>query len=32
MASVAVTYGPNEKNNWVWVTPKIETDYNKQIF
>lgn len=31
IASMAVTYGPHEKNEWTWVIPKRETDYNKAI-
>lgn len=28
---LAVTYGPQDKNNWTWVIPSRETDYNKLI-
>ena len=28
---VAVSFGPNEKNNWTWCIPRNETDYNKGI-
>ena len=31
MSSYAVTFGPNEKNNWTWCIPRNETDYNKGI-
>lgn len=31
MTSFAVTYGPNEKNNWTWCIPQQETDYNRGI-
>ena len=31
MSSYAVSFGPNEKNNWTWVIPRNETDYNKGI-
>ncbi|MBQ6300421.1 MAG: RagB/SusD family nutrient uptake outer membrane protein, partial [Bacteroidales bacterium] len=31
MSSYAVTYGPNEKNNWTWTIPRQETDFNKGI-
>ena len=31
IASMAVSYGPHEKNEWTWVIPKRETDYNKAI-
>ncbi len=31
MSSYAVTFGPNEKNNWTWIIPRNETDYNKGI-
>ena len=31
MTAVAVTIGPHEKNEWTWVIPKKETDYNKAI-
>ena len=31
MSSYAVSYGPNEKNNWTWTIPRQETDYNKGI-
>ena len=27
--AVAVTINPNEANNWTWVVPQLETDYNK---
>ena len=28
-SAVAVTIGVNEVNNWMWVVPQLETDYNK---
>ncbi len=28
-SAVAITIGVNEVNNWVWVVPERETDYNK---
>jgi len=31
MSSYAVSFGPNEKNNWTWCIPRNETDYNKGI-
>ncbi|NMB37595.1 MAG: RagB/SusD family nutrient uptake outer membrane protein [Bacteroidales bacterium] len=31
LSAVAVTIGPHEKNEWTWVIPKKETDYNKEI-
>ena len=31
MSSYAVSFGPNEKNNWTWTIPRNETDYNKGI-
>ncbi|MBO4842064.1 MAG: RagB/SusD family nutrient uptake outer membrane protein [Bacteroidales bacterium] len=31
MSSYAISYGPNEKNNWTWCIPQQETDYNKGI-
>ena len=31
MSSYAVSFGPNEKNNWTWNIPRTETDYNKGI-
>ena len=31
MSSYAVSFGPNEKNNWTWIIPRNETDYNKGI-
>lgn len=30
-SAFAVTIKPNEKNNWTWVIPSRETDYNKLI-
>ena len=26
--TLAVTYGPADKNKWVWKIPQKETDYN----
>jgi len=31
VSTLDVTYGPIEKNNWVWKIPQKETDYNKLI-
>ena len=31
IASMAVSYGPHDKNEWTWVIPKKETDYNPLI-
>lgn len=31
ITTLDVTYGPAEKNNWVWKLPEKETDYNKLI-
>ncbi len=31
MSQYAISFGPNEKNNWTWTIPRIETDYNKGI-
>jgi len=31
LSTLDVTYGPTEKNNWVWKIPEKETDYNKAI-
>ena len=31
ISTLAVTYGPTEKNNWVWKIPEKETDYNKAL-
>ncbi len=31
IAALAVSYGPQERNNWTWVIPSRETDYNKLI-
>ncbi len=31
LPTLDVTYGPAEKNNWVWKIPEKETDYNKLI-
>ena len=31
MSTYAVTFGPNEKNNWTFIIPRQETDYNKGI-
>jgi hypothetical protein len=28
---LAVEFGPNVKNNWVWKIPEKETEYNKLI-
>lgn len=31
ITALAVSYGPQERNNWTWVIPSRETDYNKLI-
>lgn len=31
VSTLDVTYGPTEKNNWVWKIPEKETDYNKAL-
>lgn len=31
ISALAVSYGPQERNNWTWVIPSRETDYNKLI-
>ena len=31
MSNYAVSFGPNEKNNWTFTIPRNETDYNKGI-
>ena len=31
MSQYAITFGPNEKNNWTWTIPQSETNYNKGI-
>jgi len=31
ITTLDVTYGPTDKNNWVWKIPEKETDYNKLI-
>ncbi|MDX9854099.1 MAG: RagB/SusD family nutrient uptake outer membrane protein [Tenuifilaceae bacterium] len=31
VSTLAVTYGPNEKNNWVWMIPEKETNYNPEL-
>ena len=31
MSTYAVSFGPNEKNNWTYTIPRNETDYNKGI-
>ena len=31
MSSYAVSFGPHDNNNWTWVIPRNETDYNKGI-
>ena len=31
MSQYAVSFGPNEKNNWTWCIPQHETNYNKGI-
>ena len=31
MSTYAVSFGPNEKNNWTYTIPRQETDYNKGI-
>lgn len=31
LSTLDVSYGPAEKNNWVWKIPEKETDYNKLI-
>ena len=31
MSDFAVSFGPNDKNNWTLSIPRIETDYNKGI-
>ena len=31
VSTLDVTYGPTEKNNWVWKIPEKETDYNKGL-
>ena len=31
ITALAVSYGPQERNNWTWVIPSKETDYNKLI-
>ncbi len=31
LAVLAVSYGANDKNNWTWIIPSRETDYNKLI-
>ena len=28
-SAVAITIGVNDVNNWTWVVPQLETDYNK---
>jgi hypothetical protein len=30
-SSYAVSFGPHEKNNWTYIIPRQETDYNKGI-
>lgn len=31
ISALAVSYDPQERNNWTWVIPSRETDYNKLI-
>ena len=31
ITALAVSYGPQDRNNWTWVIPPKETDYNKLI-
>lgn len=31
ISALAVSYGPKDRNNWTWVIPSRETDYNKLI-
>lgn len=31
ITALAVSYGPQDRNNWTWVIPSRETDYNKLI-
>ncbi len=31
IAALAVSYSPQDRNNWTWVIPSRETDYNKLI-
>lgn len=31
LASLAVTYGPEDKNNWTWMIPLKESDYNSAL-
>ncbi len=31
ITALAVSYGPQERNNWTWVIPSRETDYNHLI-
>lgn len=31
ITALAVSYGPQDRNNWTWVIPSKETDYNKLI-
>lgn len=31
ITALAVSYSPQDRNNWTWVTPSKETDYNKLI-
>ena len=31
MSQYAVTFGPNEKNNWTWTIPQHESDFNKGL-
>ncbi len=31
ITTLAVTYGPTEKNNWTWMIPEKETDYNSAL-
>jgi hypothetical protein len=31
ITTLAVSYGPSDKNKWVWKIPQKETDYNKAI-
>ena len=31
LSILAVTYGPTEKNNWTWMIPGKETDYNSAL-
>ncbi len=32
ISTLAVTYGPEDKNNWTWMIPEKETDYNFGIY